>query len=95
MNKNITNLSLNELRVYCNKIVVENSDLKKQIIQMNKLFNLLNANEILSVFNVIKNNANYGISLLNNYNSIKVNDNQFVSRFQKYHYFLVKNQFFH
>jgi hypothetical protein len=64
-------MPLNELRVYCNKIVVENSDLKKQIIQMNKLFNLLNANKLLNVFNNIKNNANFGISLLQNYNQIK------------------------
>ncbi len=70
-NNLIENLSLNELRVYCNKIVVENSDLKKQIIQMNQLFDLLNANKLLNVFNDIKNNANFGISLLQNYNQIK------------------------
>jgi hypothetical protein len=85
MNKNITNLSLNELRVYCNKIVVENSDLKKQIIQMNKLFNLLNANKLLNVFNDIKNNANFGISLLQNYNQIKSkNDFKNVSQSKTY-----------
>jgi hypothetical protein len=59
------------LRVYCNKIVVENTDLKKQIIQMNKLFNLLNANKLLNVFNDIINNANFGISLLEIFNKNK------------------------
>ncbi len=64
-------MSFEDLRVYCNKIVVENSDLKKQIIQMNKLLDLLNANKLLNVFNDIKNNANFGISLLQSYNQIK------------------------
>ncbi len=78
---NINEMSFNELRVYCNKIVVENSDLKKQIIQMNKLFNLLNANKILNVFNDIINNANFGISLLQNCNQNKLNINENVSHF--------------
>jgi hypothetical protein len=74
-------MSFEDLRVYCNKIVVENTDLKKQIIQMNKLFNLLNANKLLNVFNDIINNANFGISLLENYNKNKFNINENVSHF--------------
>jgi hypothetical protein len=74
-------MSFEDLRVYCNKIVVENSDLKKQIIQMNQLFNLLNTNKILNVFNDIINNANFGISLLQNCNQNKLNINENVSHF--------------
>jgi len=49
---NINELSLNDLRVYCNQIIDENMDLKKQITQMSKLF---------KVFNDIKDKDNYKI----------------------------------
>jgi len=64
-------MNLNDLKVYCNQIIDENSDLKKQIIQMKKLLNLLDYNKLFTVLNDIKNNANFGISLIDNYKSVK------------------------
>ncbi len=58
MNKKvITEMNLKDLQQYCIKIERENNDLKKQLLEIRNVFN---------VFNEIKNNAIFGINLLNN-----------------------------